>query len=96
MNNLPFKEKILEENNKYLLVERVFNKDLDSEQLIWHRDKEDRDIILKEGSGWYLQLDNQLPTLMIEKCNYSIPKETWHRIINKNNTKLIIKVRKYK
>tara|TARA_B100000212_G_scaffold83326_2_gene60297 strand:- start:766 stop:1056 length:291 start_codon:yes stop_codon:yes gene_type:complete len=96
MNNLPFKEKILEENNKYISVEREFKKDLDSEELVWHRDKEDREVTLKEGSGWYLQLDNELPTLMIEKCKYNIPKETWHRIINKNNTKLIIEVRKYK
>ena len=96
MNNLPFKEKVLEENNKYLLVERVFNKDLDSEQLIWHRDKEDREVILQKGSGWYIQLDNKLPVLMIKETNYIIPKYTWHRIINKDNTELTIKVRKYK
>ena len=92
----PFKEEVLETSKTYTLVKREFDNNLTSEELIWHRDREDRDIILKEGSGWYLQLDNELPTLMIEKCKYSIPKETWHRIINKNNTKLIIEVRKYK
>ena len=75
---------------------REFSESVESEELVWHRDREDREIILKEGSGWYLQLDNKLPILMIKKCNYSIPKETWHRIISKNNTKLIIEVRKYK
>lgn len=96
MHNLPFSEKVLEENNNYTLVERVFKKDLISKELIWHRDREDREVTLKEGSDWYLQLDNELPVLMIEKCSYSIPKETWHRIINKNNKKLIIEVKKYK
>ena len=96
MYNLPFEEKVLEENSNYILVERVFKNNLNSKELIWHRDKEHREVILKEGSGWYLQLDNELPVLMIEKYSYSIPKETWHRIINKNNTKLIIEVRKYK
>ena len=92
----PFREEILEDNKKYVLVKREFENNLSSEELVWHRDREDRDIILKEGAGWYIQYDNKLPILMEKEINYSIPKETWHRIINKNNTKLIIEVKKYK
>ena len=92
----PFKEVVLENNEKYVLVKRTFEKELDSDSLIWHRDREDRDIILKEGQGWYIQYDNSIPELMQKEINYSIPKETWHRIINKNSTKLIIEVKKYK
>ena len=92
----PFKEEFLEDNKNYILVKREFEKNISSEELIWHRDREDRDIVLKEGSGWYIQYDNSLPILMEKEINYSIPKETWHRIINKNNTKLVIEVKKYK
>jgi len=96
MKKLPFKETILELNSKYTKVLREFNENLDHEDLYWHKDKEDRLIEVKEGSGWYLQLENELPQLMIEGLNFQIPKNTWHRIINKNSTNLVIEVRKYK
>lgn len=93
---LPFKEVILEEKSEYLLVQRTFNGDLDEEELIWHRDKEDRELILIEGEDWYVQLDNELPRLMSKDASYKIPRSTWHRIINKNRNNLVINVRKYK
>ena len=37
-----FKETIIEETPAYFLVQRSFCKDLCEEELIWHRDKEDR------------------------------------------------------
>lgn len=92
---LPFVEKIIEETATYQLVERSFSGSL-SEELIWHRDAEDREICIIEGDGWYLQLDNELPQLMQKDSIFKIPKETWHRIINKNGVNLIINVRKYK
>lgn len=91
-----FKETIIEETSKYRLVQRNFCKELCEEELIWHRDKEDRDVCLIEGDGWYIQKDNELPQLMKKESIFKIPKETWHRIINKNGTNLIINVRKYK
>lgn len=93
---LPFKENIIQENSKFVLVERIFNNDLSSEELTWHRDKEDREIILKKGTGWYIQFDNNLPVLMSSNNVYKIPSYTWHRIINKNRTNLTIEVKKYK
>ena len=93
---LPFKEVIPEEKSEYLLVQRTFNGDLDEEELIWHRDKEDRELILIEGEDWYVQLDNELPRLMSKDASYKIPRSTWHRIINKNRNNLVINVRKYK
>jgi len=92
----PFKEKVIEENKKYTLVERIFDKDIDAEDLIWHRDKENREVILVEGNGWYIQMDNELPQLIQKESAIKIPKETWHRIINKNGTNLKLNVRKYK
>ena len=93
---LPFKEKIIEETETYILVQRDFMSTLIEEELNWHMDEEDRDVFVVEGDGWYLQIENELPQLMQKESIFKIPKETWHRIINKNGTKLIINVRKYK
>ena len=90
-----FKEKIIEETPTYTLVQRSFCED-SRDNLEWHRDKEDREIMLVEGDGWYIQMENELPRLMQKESLFKIPKEIWHRIINKNGTKLIINVRKYK
>jgi len=87
---------LLESNTKYVKVLREFSKDLNSEELNWHRDKEDRLVEVKKGDGWYLQMENEIPALMSEGLKFRIPKYTWHRIINKNRTNLIIEVRKYK
>ena len=96
MSNLPFEELVLEETPTYILVQRNFMSDLNEEELIWHRDREDREISIVEGDGWYIQMDNELPKLMQKESIFKIPKETWHRIINKNGTNLIVNVRKYK
>jgi len=94
--SLPFKEVLLESNTQYVKVLREFSKDLNSEELNWHRDKEDRLVEVKKGNGWYLQMENEIPVLMSEGLKFRIPKYTWHRIINKNRTNLVIEVRKYK
>lgn len=93
---LPFKEVVLEDKVDYLLVQRTFNGELDEEELVWHRDKEDREVTLIEGEDWYIQLDNELPRLLSKDTSHNIPKSTWHRIINKNRCNLVINVRKYK
>ena len=90
-----FEEKIIEETPTYTLVQRSFCED-SYDNLEWHRDKEDREVMLVEGDGWYIQMENELPRLMQKESLFKIPKEIWHRIINKNGTKLIINVRKYK
>ena len=40
---------------------RTFSKDVDPMDLIWHTDKENRDILILEGEGWSFQRDNELP-----------------------------------
>lgn len=93
---LPFTEKIIEENERYILIQRNFMSTLLEEELDWHMDREDRELYVVEGDGWYLQIENEIPQLMQKDSVFKIPKETWHRIINKNNVNLIINVRKYK
>ena len=93
---LPFTEKIIEETETYILVQRTFMSNLIEEELNWHMDEEDREVFVIEGDGWYLQIENELPQMMQKESLFKIPKEIWHRILNKNGTNLIINVRKYK
>lgn len=87
MKHLPFKETALGDN-RYI---REFSTDIDSHELEWHIDKEDRIIETIENNGWKIQLDNQLPKPLNDKL--FIPKETYHRVI-KGDGKLIVKITK--
>ena len=87
MKHLPFKETALGDN-RYI---REFSTDIDSNELEWHIDKEDRIIDTIENNGWKIQLDNQLPKTLNDKL--FIPKETYHRVI-KGDGKLIVKITK--
>ena len=79
----------LEVTDKYII--REFDEDIDPIELLWHRDDEDRLIEILEGTNWYVQLDNQLPTF-INKPIF-IRKHEWHRTI-KGTGKLRIKIYK--
>lgn len=96
MSTLPFTEKLIEETEDYIVVQRKFMSFLDENELTWHKDKEDREVNLLEGSGWYIQIDNNLPVTIKKDYVYKIPKETWHRIINKNKTNITLLVKKIK
>lgn len=87
MNDLPFKETSVG-NNQYI---REFNNDVDTHELEWHIDKEDRIVEVVENNNWEIQLDNELPKLLKDKL--FIPKETYHRVI-KGDGKLIVKITK--
>ena len=85
MNDLPYKETSIG-NNEYV---REFGEDIDTHELEWHIDKEDRIVEVIENNGWQVQIDNELPKLLNNKL--FIPKETYHRVI-KGNGKLIVKI----
>ena len=87
-----YTEKKIDQN----AFERTFSFSTSDEYLVWHRDREDREVSLVEGEEWYIQLDNELPRLLSKDTSCNIPKLTWHRIINKNRSNLVINVRKYK
>ena len=86
--NLPFTEKLLG-NNQYL---REFSDDIDTHELEWHIDREDRTIEVIENVDWKVKLDNNLPQLLRETI--FIPKETYHRVI-KGNGNLKVKITKH-
>lgn len=85
----PYNE-VSEGNNTYI---REFSTDTDSSELAWHRDKEDREVTILEGSGWKFQYDNELPFELKEGDTISIKKLEYHRII-KGDTNLKIRLLK--
>jgi len=70
---------------------RTFSFDLNEEELVWHRDHNDRNVKVLTGEGWKVQMDNQLPKEIKRGDEFFIPKETYHRII-KGTTDLVVKI----
>lgn len=83
----PFKEKKTQSN----ISIREFSRNVDSSELIWHKDKEDRIVEVLQNSNWMFQMDNELPKLLKDKL--FIPKETYHRVI-KGDGDLVVKITK--
>jgi hypothetical protein len=86
MSDFPFKEYKLSN-----MLIREFSRDVDSNELVWHQDQEDREIVIIEGTGWKLQMDNDIPRDMIPGEKYIIPKFTFHRIW-KGETDLVLEI----
>lgn len=72
---------------------RTFKKDVKEDELVWHRDKEDREVRVIKGDDWKFQREDCLPILLREGDVIQIKKEEWHRII-KGRTDLIVEIRK--
>ena len=87
MSDFPFEQIKLSENK----VKRTFAASVDSSELIWHLDREDRLVTVLEGSRWLLQLDNELPKLLETGKTYFIPKMTYHRLI-KGSHSLVLEI----
>lgn len=85
--NFPFIQKEINDNVKI----RTFKSDVDSGELMWHRDRENRVVEVIEGNGWKLQLDEKLPIEMKKGEEYLIPEGVYHRTI-KGEGDLTIKV----
>ncbi len=85
--SLPFKEEKISENTFI----RTFYHNVDSGELTWHRDREDRIIESLEENNWKIQIDNKLPIDIVGKI--FIPKGIYHRLI-KGSCDLKIKLQK--
>ena len=72
-------------------IVREFSENVESDELIWHRDKRTREVTVLEGTGWKLQMDNQLPKELIKGKLYTIPKMEYHRLI-KGTDKLVLNI----
>ena len=69
---------------------RKFKKDVQDDELVWHRDKEDRYVQAMHDNDWSFQLDNDIPRKLL-KDKLFIPKETYHRLI-KGTGDLVVKI----
>lgn len=80
--------------NDYII--REFSGDVNESELIWHRDKQTREVKVLQGDGWKIQMDNRLPEELEKGNNYYIPKMEYHRLIKgKGNLLLQIKENDY-
>ena len=83
----------LEEKVGNRLFLREFRENVDSDELIWHQDREDRIVTVVEANWWKLQMDNELPVLLKEGSVYNIPAYVYHRVI-KGFGRLLVQVEK--
>ena len=67
------------ERRKDNLIVRTFSQDIDEKELVWHRDRQDREVTVLEETDWQFQFDNELPQVL--KDTIFIPKNTYHRLI---------------
>ena len=77
-------------NNGMLL--RTFSKDAMIEELVWHRDHNDRIVEVVEGEGWEIQFEDKLPQPLKVGIQYNIPANTYHRV-KRGTTDLVIKIK---
>ena len=89
LENRPYSEKI--DGNVSI---RKFYKNTNPEELVWHRDKEDRTIQVLNNSDWCVQVDNELPLPLRKGFSIFIPKGVYHRVL-KGQTDLVVKVTKH-
>lgn len=72
---------------------RTFYSNVDSDQLVWHRDLEDRKVTVLEGEGWQFQFNGSLPIELVEDRTFMIPRDMYHRVI-KGKTRLVLRIEK--
>jgi hypothetical protein len=70
---------------------RSFSKDVLSEELVWHRDRNNRIVTVLEGDGWEIQFDEHLPRAMVVGEKFEIPAYMFHRI-KRGTTDLVLKI----
>ena len=73
---------------------RTFDSSVNSSELVWHRDREDRIVTVLEGNGWSFQYDDSLPFELKQGDQFFIEKMTYHRLIKgSTNLKVLIEKR---
>jgi hypothetical protein len=75
--SLPFQEEFVSSG----VFLRKFSSKVNRQELMWHRDGEDRMIEVIASNGWKLQVDNNLPCELFPGDKYLIKRGDWHRVI---------------
>ncbi len=68
---------------------RILSCNIDSDELVWHRDKHNRLVKIIQAGGWKFQSEDELPISLSNGMELYIAKETFHRVI-KGSEDLII------
>jgi len=84
----------LENNNSFKIFSRIIYFNQQDEELKWHRDNNNRSILVKSGLNWQLQFENQLPIYLEINKRYKINKDEWHRVI-KGKEDLLIEITEF-
>lgn len=80
-----------EQSEEYFI--RTFQSDTDDEELVWHRDRNDRTVKVVKGEGWQFQFDNELPFNLNVGDELFIKAMDYHRLIKSDSaTQLVIKI----
>ena len=79
MRRTPRPYSILESTDSFQI--RSFRVDAPSEEYVWHRDKETREVEVLSGEGWRIQFENCLPALIKPGLKFTIPVGEYHRVI---------------
>ena len=87
--DLPFSQEKFE--NYWI---RIFSKDVETDELKWHFDNENRKVTILEGNDWQFQMDDDLPITLKIGDEIKIPKGIYHRIKRGSND-LKIKIEFY-
>ena len=72
--NKPYQELIASD-----FIYRKFTQDVDEDELVWHRDENDREIEVLGHTDWQFQLEDSIPQNLQDVL--FIPKNTYHRLI---------------
>ena len=70
---------------------RTFD-NVQSDELVWHRDKKDRTVKVIRSDNWKIQFDNELPNIMDEGDTININKEVYHRL-HRGKGKLVLEIK---
>ena len=90
----PFIETHIKDN-EYI---RTFEPGVESKELVWHRDKENRLIEVIQSDDWWIQLDNTLPKQLLPNTEpFFIKARQWHRLVKGPTASktLVIKIVKH-
>ncbi len=60
-------------------IHRRFTQDIDEEELVWHRDENDREVTIVGETNSMFQFEDEIPQQL--KNTIFIPKSTYHRLI---------------
>ncbi len=85
----PFEQ--IEKEGKLI---RTFSPDVDSEELKWHQDLNDRKVTILEAGGWSFQMEDGLPNKLSNAEQLYIPKFVWHRVL-KGQSPLIVEIEEF-